>query len=259
MVDFLSDFFSEKTILVFFLILIRISGFVSTWPVLSQIPTVLKIFFSFVFSLVLFPVMSTDLTLPDLSSLQIIWWSGKELFIGLFIGFLSRLFFFAIHIAGSLISVNMGLSSAQLFNPVSGDQSSVIEHFHVLLISLFFLMINGHHWLMEGLVKSFEIVPLSQMFLNFSSFSHVGTIAHEVMEIGVKISGPIMISILFVNMSMAILGRAVPQMNVLINSLPLTIMTGFIVLIFTLPFMLWQMEDLLGVTTMNVFQILKSF
>lgn len=255
----LKELISEQNVLTFFLILIRSSGFVSTWPVFGQTPILLKIFFSLALSLVLFPLTDQNLSLTSLSSSQMMWIIGKELFIGLSIGFLGKFFFFSAQIAGSLVGLNMGISTVQLFHPDFDDRTSVMEQFHLILASLFFLAINGHHWLIEGLAKSFELVPLSQIFLNTKSFGAFGQITHEVLEIGIKISAPVMISILFVNIAMSIIGRAIPQINVLINSLSLNIATGFFILILTLPFILWQMEDVIELTTTRVFQVLRSY
>lgn len=253
------DFFSEQNVLTFFLVLIRVSGFVSAWPVFGQVPFFLKIFFSLAFSVILFPLLGQNEALTEMSALQILWLTGKELFIGLSIGFLSKLFFFSIQMAGSLIGINMGISTIQLFQPDFDGRTNVVEQFHFLLASLFFLMINGHHWLMEGLKRSFDIVPLSQIFLSMEVFGNFGHLTQEILEIAVKISAPIMVSLLFINISMSIIGRAVPQMNVLINSLSLNILAGFFILILTLPLILWQMEDLIELTTTRVFQILKSY
>ena len=255
----MTEFLSEQNVLTFFLVLIRISGFVSAWPVFGQIPFFLKIFFSLAFSVVLFPLVGQKELISELSTLQIIWSTGKELFIGLSIGFLSNFFFFAMQIAGNLIGLNMGVSTVQLFQPDFQGQTSVIEQFHLILASLFFLMVNGHHWLMEGLARSFDIIPLSQVFLNFKVFGSFGYLAQEVLTIGVQISAPVMVSLLLMNLSMSIIGRAVPQMNVLINSLSLNILAGFLILILTLPLIVWQMEDLIEITTTRVFQILRSY
>ena len=68
-----------------------------------------------------------------------------------------------------------------------------------------------------------------------------------------------MIAILFMNISMAVVGRAVPQINVLITSLPVNILVGFLALLISFPLIVWQMHDILEVTMTRVFQVLKSY
>lgn len=75
----------------------------------------------------------------------------------------------------------------------------------------------------------------------------------------VQIGAPIMISILMVNVAMAVIGRAVPQINILITSLPVNTLSGMLVMIFTMPLLLGEMGTLLKSTTNEVFNLLKTF
>jgi flagellar biosynthetic protein FliR len=68
-----------------------------------------------------------------------------------------------------------------------------------------------------------------------------------------------MVAIFFSNLAMAIVGKAVPQINVLITSLSINVAVGFIVMIVSLPLVVTQMESFLEVTTVKVFEFLKSF
>lgn len=255
--------FNFYEFLAFFLILLRISGFVVAWPIfgVAMVPSPAKILFAFVLALILFPVVDWK-AMPihtSLESLSIIWLSIKEIFIGLSFGYLARMFFYVMEVAGELISLSMGISSVQLFNPAMGERSSATSQFFIILATLFFLAINGHHILLTGLQQSFQLLPLSESGLNFSAYSHFGSLLQEIVLIGLKMSMPVMISIFFMNIALAIIGRAVPQINVLITSLPVNILVGFIVMFITLPFVVYQMSDLLDNTATHMFQLLKDY
>ncbi|MCB0386422.1 MAG: flagellar biosynthetic protein FliR, partial [Bdellovibrionales bacterium] len=173
--------------------------------------------------------------------------------------FLARAFFYVLSVAGQVISVSMGLSSIQLFNPAVGDRSSAFDQFLVGLGTLFFLAINGHHIFLGGLRDSFHLVPLSGDLISTAYFGQMGAIVHEITMIGVRLAGPILIAVLFMNIAMAVIGRAVPQINVLITSLPVNIMVGFLVMFVSLPLIIWQMHDLVDLTAERVFQMMKNF
>jgi flagellar biosynthetic protein FliR len=79
------------------------------------------------------------------------------------------------------------------------------------------------------------------------------------MFFAMKISAPILISILFMNVAMAVMGKAVPQINILITSLPVNFLTGFLVMFVVMPLLLWQMSELLQMTTEEVFKFIKSY
>jgi len=253
--------FNELEILAFFLVLLRISGFIITWPVfgVETVPIPVKILLGLIIAIVLFPSVGWHRLESGLQSQQIFWFSIREVFIGLSIGFLARAFFYIFAVAGQVISVSMGLSSIQLFNPSIGDRSSAFDQFLVGLGALFFLAIDGHHVFLNGLRDSFNLVPLSGDLISSAFFGKMGFIVHEITEIGVKISAPVLIAILFMNLAMAVIGRAVPQINVLITSLPVNIMVGFLIVFISLPLIIWQMHDLLDLTAERVFYMIKSF
>ncbi|MCB0407221.1 MAG: flagellar biosynthetic protein FliR [Bdellovibrionales bacterium] len=253
--------FNEYEVLAFFLVLIRLSAFIVSWPVFDapSIPMPVKILFSLVLSFLIFPLVGHDKLENSLLENQIILLAIREAFIGLAFGYLAKMFFFAIRIAGEIISVSIGLSSSQLFNPAFGSQVSSIEQLKLIVGSLFFLSINGHHLLLMGLVDTFRILPLELRMIHFDQFVAVGTFVQEITVVGLKIASPVLISIFFMNMTMAIVGRTVPQINVLITSLPVNILLGFTILFVSMPLLVWQMHDLLDLTTSRVFSLMRTF
>lgn len=240
--------------------MLRMSAFVVSWPVfgVNLVPAPAKILFGVVLSFLIFPVVEVQTQNMALGVEQMVWLSIREVFLGVSIGFLARLFFFAVSIGGQVISVSMGLSASQLYNPAVGEQSTTIDQLYVALASLFFLAINGHHIFLAGLAESYKLVPVSYGLLNAAAFAHIGDIIQQITLIGVQLSAPVMISVLFSNLAMAVIGRAVPQINVLITSLPINILLGLLVMIVTVPFLIFQMNDILFQTTERLFQYLKA-
>ncbi|MEO0335589.1 MAG: flagellar biosynthetic protein FliR [Pseudomonadota bacterium] len=252
--------FNEFEILAFFLVVMRMSAFVVSWPVFGAptVPNTLKILFALLMSMLIFPIVDYSALNQDLLSTQIIVLALREVFIGLIFGYLAKFFFFGIRIAGEIISVTIGLSSSQLFNPAFGGQVTSVEQFKIVVASLFFLAINGHHLLVGGLIDSFRVIPLSGELLNLDHFQSIGIFMQEIMEIGFSLSAPVLISIFFVNVGMAVIGRTVPQINVLITSLPVNILVGLFVMTISVPLLIWQMEGLMELTTSRLFAFVKE-
>ena len=113
--------------------------------------------------------------------------------------------------------------------------------------------------LLIALIKSYELVPLSHEFINIGGFASMGFIFKTVMELGIQLSAPVLVAILIMNIVMAIVGRAVPQINVLITSLPVNILVGFVVLIVSIPIILYQMENIMEITGDQLFKFIKSY
>lgn len=252
--------FSESEILTFALTLMRISAFVVAWPVFSvySVPQYAKVLFALILTMLMYPsVLKTGLQGVNLGD-QLIWLVGKEVLIGLCLGFITRLFFFAFAIGGNLISTYMGLSSAQIFNPSLGYTTTTVEQFYVTIATLMFLALNGHHIFLEGLAKSFEIVPLSMNAIQTNMFQDMPKLVQETLIAGIQISAPVMVTIFVVNIFMGILGRAGPQINVLVTSIHVNIIAGFIVMIASLPILVPETELVMNSMTEHLFRMMKA-
>ena len=110
-------------------------------------------------------------------------------------------------------------------------------------------MVAGYHGYQT------DLASLRRQF----SISLKGSNLQQLIEIGIKLSAPVMVAIFFSNLAIAIVGKAVPQINVLVTSLSVNIAVGFIVMIVSLPLVMMQMESFLEITTVKVFEFLKSF
>jgi flagellar biosynthetic protein FliR len=124
---------------------------------------------------------------------------------------------------------------------------------------MFYLAVNGHHHLIRGLVASFQFLPAATLSLNTSQFSGLGHMVQEIVELGLRFSAPVLISILVVNLVLGVIGKTVPQLNVLVTSFPINILLGLVLMIITLPMFMDQMGDFLNLSTERVFQFVKSF
>lgn len=255
------QYFSEMQIIMLALILIRVSTFLMVFPLVEggNIPNSAKILLSLIISIILFGVVSkvpiSDALITENLVLMII----REILIGVTIGFIAKLLFAIISSAADIITMSIGLSSDQMFNPALGRRSSSIERYHLLIGALIFLVLNGHHYFLEGLFMSFDLVPLTSLSLNLEVYQNLGFVGQALLEMGVKIAAPVLGTIFLSNMALGIIGRTVPQINVLITSWPINIMLGFIVLIVTLPLLIVGLEETLHWNVEYLIGFLKTF
>jgi flagellar biosynthetic protein FliR len=253
--------FSETEMLLFCMLMLRLSAFVVTWPVFGQEMGnhQVKVLFALILAMVLFPTMKWNPQQAAVAKADLFVLSAREIFVGLSLGFLARFFFFSFRVAGEMIAQAMGLSSAQMFNPAFGGQTTSVEQFYVAMASLFYLAVNGHHYLISALVRTLDYVPVAQMTLNTSQFPGVANFVQEVIELGLKFSAPVVISILVVNLILGVVGKTVPQLNVLVTSFPINIMIGLFLMIITFPMLLDHMGEFLDSSTLKVFEFVKAF
>ena len=151
---------SEVQVLVFALVLIRMISFIVASPVFGseQISAPAKILLCVTLAICLYPSIQIDPKVFDGLSNDLISLAGREVLVGISLGFFSRMFFYTVSMAGQVISNSIGLSAGQMYNPMLGSPGNIIEQFYSILGMLFFFMVNGHHMLIGALTQSFDFI-----------------------------------------------------------------------------------------------------
>ena len=111
---------------------------------------------------------------------------------------------------------------------------------------------------MTALFQSFDFISVLSLDLKLTSFAELAAMGTQLLEVAIKIAAPVMMAILLANITMGILGRTVPQLNVLMTSFAITISIGMFVLIFTLPLVVTEMNGILNLTSQYVFRLMKA-
>ncbi len=264
--------FNANEILAFALVFLRMSAFTVTWPVFSvfNVPGYLKILFAVTVSMVVFPIIDRSGLGGAGFTQDIGWLAGKEVLTGLCLGFMTRLFFFAISVGGNLIATSSGLANGQLFNPALGATTTTVEQFYSSLATLLFLSLNGHHYFLTAIVQSFEFIPLvipavtggTDVASPFSHmvghFSESGMILQTVVVAGIKMSAPILVTIFVLNVVMGVISRAVPQVNVLVTSMSVNFMAALVVMIIAIPTLILELDHQLLDFVGQLFKFMRS-
>ncbi|MDR1661759.1 MAG: flagellar biosynthetic protein FliR [Azoarcus sp.] len=155
---------------------------------------------------------------------------GEQVFIGAAIGFVIRLVFAAIDLAGSFIGMQMGLSFALFFDPNSGGQSAVLADFMSMVATLLFLALDGHLVMIGLLAHSFEWLPVGAG-LSGEAWSLIPRAGAAIFSTGLLFSLPLLAVLLVTNIALGVLTRASPQLNLFAIGFPVTMMAGFFALI----------------------------
>jgi flagellar biosynthesis protein FliR len=227
--------------LLFLLILVRISCMIVTMPFFNSrnSPVQLKIGFSVLLSwLALLTLYTPDmgLRLVALHSGAFILFIIREALVGLCIGFLANLTFVAVQFAGQFLDLQSGFSTVMLFDPQNNQTLSVFSNFKYLLVTLLFLLEDGHHALIEAMVQSFQYIAVDSFSGMNAKLLDVLVESFSVLFLlALKISVPLIGALFLTDVALAILSRAVPQMNVFVLGLPIKIFLSFLLLLFLMP------------------------
>lgn len=159
---------------------------------------------------------------------------AQQVVLGIAAGLLMRVMFAAFELAGEMIAMQMGLSFAVFFNPQTGSQSPVMGDFLSLVVLMIFLSLDGHLMLVKVLVASFTWMPVGTFPTDgwMVVARHIG----GVFSMGVLIAMPIVSSLLLANISLGVLTRAAPQLNLFAIGFPITLTVGFVMVLVSLTY-----------------------
>ncbi|RDH81158.1 MAG: flagellar biosynthetic protein FliR [endosymbiont of Galathealinum brachiosum] len=158
-----------------------------------------------------------------------------QILIGVATGLIIQMVFQSLVIAGEAIANGMGLGFARMVDPANGVQVPVISQFFVVMATLLFVILNGHLLLIQLMVRSFEILPIAETGLSLPAMKAVANWASQMFVGGLMVALPAVTALLVVNISMGVITRAAPQLNIFAVGFPLMILLGFIFLAATLP------------------------
>lgn len=214
-----------------FLVLMRCTGLIVSAPILGHraTPAMVKAGLSAVLAFALAGHASVaPAALPILLAAPI------ELLIGLALGTIASLGFHAIELAGRILSLQMGLSLGAVLNPTSHENGTALDPFFSLLAGILFLALNLHVALVGVLAHSFQVLPVGGGW-PASLFQLVANLTALALELGTRLIMPLALVLLLAELAIALLARAIPQINVFFLGLPLKILAGVALLIAGLP------------------------
>lgn len=223
----------------------RILAFISSAPILSHrsIPTQVKIGFALLLTLIVVPTLQSLPSVDPGSEMGFLILM-QQVVIGLAMGFAMRVIFVAIEMAGEIIGLQMGLGFALFFDPQNSGQVQLIGRFLGLIALLVFLAIDGHLQMIAILAQSFSVLPIGIAGMPSLSFSVLANWGSEIFLLGMKLSLPILTTLLIANLALGILTRAAPQLNIFAVGFPLTLAIGLAMMSLVLPYYLPILEHM---------------
>ena len=204
----------------------------------ATFPMRVKLFFSLVISLLLaFVIPAQNVVLPVESG--VIFMASAiilEALVGIALGLVGQLIFAGLELAGSLISLKVTLSFAQMVDTLSQEQSDIISNLFRMLAVLVFLNIDGDKMFINALARSFEVIPVNSAEIERAGI-YLLEVATYLFIIGVQIASPFLIVLFLLDLALAIFARIMPQANLMFIAIPVKLGIGFALLLLILPYL----------------------
>jgi len=216
--------------------MMRIGAMLLAMPVIGTrlVATRVKVIITFLLAVVVLPLLP-EVPQVEALSLQGILISIQQVLIGFSLGFTLQLVFGALTIAGQSIAMSMGLGFASMVDPANGVNVPVVSQLFIIMGTLIFLALGGHLMLIQLVVSSFHSMPIAPEGVDRQSFWSIVSWGSEMFIGALWIAIPALISMLTISLSMGVMTRAAPQLNIFSVGFPVTMFMGFIILILVLP------------------------
>jgi flagellar biosynthetic protein FliR len=213
--------------------MLRLSAFLAFTSIFSARAVNMRIRISLAFAMSFFVTQYIEIPKIDPVTADGLMEIFRQILIGFTLGLIFQVASAALVVAGQAISGSMGLSMANMVDPNMGSVPVLSALFNIMG-TLVFLGMGGHLIVFGLVIESFKLLPIGQPFfsqdmlgkmINWSSMMFLGALL---------IALPVMMTLLFINVGLGFVARAAPSLNIFTVGFPALILTGFIVMIFSM-------------------------
>jgi flagellar biosynthetic protein FliR len=226
----------ERSLLTFFAVLARVSPLFAIAPLFSsksvpkRVRGIIAVALAMGLSAVLPPA---DLPTDPWGVAGLI---AKELLVGAAFAYALAALFAALEVAGSFLDTLIGFSFGALVDPITGNQSAVLSRMYALLGVMIFIAIGGDTWVIMGLARTYEAVPLTEAPAIGSLVAGVAHAFATIFLSAIQVAGPVILALILTDAAFGVVSRVVPQLNVFAVGFPAKVTVGLVLLGVTLPF-----------------------
>ena len=220
---------------VYILAVTRVLAILIKIPVLGGklIPNQVKAGLGLLLALIILPPGTLSPEAEPMALLPFAFAIGEELLVGTLAGFAAEVTFSALQIAGEMMGLTSGFFAAKMINPVFNSQNSPLTNFFYMIALAYFVILNGHHQLLIAARRSFEILPTSGV-LPEMPLEQLLRLTGGMITTGVRMSLPIVGALMLTNLTLGLLARVAPQIQVFFLGIPLKVGLGLLALMVTM-------------------------
>jgi flagellar biosynthetic protein FliR len=228
----------RNTLVGFILVLARVSPLFLLAPPFSSsmVPVRARMIIAVAIAIGLSPLALHGQAIPA-DVMKIVTLALKEIVVGLGFAFCIACLFAAVDAAGSMIDTQIGLNFGSLINPVDNTQSGSMSQLYSMVGILVFIVIDGEAWVIRGLSRTYELVPMLSMPSIDKLTAAVSSAFAGIFTAALEVAAPVLLALILTDVAFGVVSRVVPQMNIFAVGFPAKIIVGLLVVAAALPFM----------------------
>ena len=219
----------EGHIFAFVLVFMRVSAALLMFPGIGEafVPQRTRFMFALAFTFLVAPVIASQVpAVPDQVP-SLVWLMGREVLIGIFFCTILRLIMGIVEVAGTIVAMETGLSNAMVLNPTLAGQSALTGALLSIASIVLLFMTGLDHFLLTTLMKTYDVFPIGQPFLMGDATRAISEVMSQSFIIGVQLASPFIIVGLLMYLSLGIMQKMMPQVQLFLVLIPIQIWGGF--------------------------------
>ena len=182
---------------------------------------------------------------------------GKEMLVGMAFAFGVAALFAALSAAGAILDLSIGFSLGGVVDPLTGTQSSLLQQLYAMIGVLVFIAIGGDGWVIAGLARSYEAVPLLDA-PQIGSLTAAAQVAFSgILVSAIQVCAPVLLALIITDVAIGVVSKVVPQLNVFAVGFPAKVAVGLLLVGASLPFAAGWLADELQQSVTTALESLK--
>ena len=238
------ELFSFERWHAFLVILARMASMVGSLPIFtsSNAAIRLRLGLAVAISLLIFPVLNLSLPSQHTTSLGFGLVILQEALLGILMGFVVQLIFFAVQFGATIVGYQMGFSAAEILDPHHQQQVPLLSQFQNIIAILFFLALDIHHMLLRVIVDSYTILPPGKLDFSGNAIPFIVEMTGNMFGLGIRLVTPVLVVLMLSVFILGIMSRVFSQLQVFMLSFPINISLALIVIGLSMGMMLSFLE-----------------
>jgi flagellar biosynthesis protein FliR len=238
----------------FMLVFARVGAALMVMPGTGEpfIPTRVRLVLALGLSAAVLPSVPAAPALPD-NPIMLSVLIGGETLVGATIGLISRLLLTALHVAGSVIGLQTGLSFAQFYDPMQGGQNVLIGALLSMMGVVAIFATDLHLALIQGIADSYAVVSVGVAPPVGDAADAAGRMVAAAFALGMKIAAPFIVYGVIFQVGAGVLARLMPQIQISFVAMPLQILLGYGLMLTALPIgLMWFLDSMASATQLGL-------
>ena len=227
---------SLATLEYYLIILIRVASFFYTAPFfgMQNVPRQVKIGLSMVVALLLYYALPAQVleyeTVLEYGAVVV-----KEAAVGIILGLVANICMNIVSFAGRIIDMEIGLSMASAFDPVSRENTTITGTIYNYLVLMMLMVSNMHHYIINAFCDTYQLIPMNFSDLHFDRvyLVFIKYLVDSIL-IGFRIVLPFFCATLLLNVVLGILAKVAPQMNMFAVGIQMKVLVGLMIMFLTI-------------------------